>query len=192
MTDNIFQHRLAGGLGYWVAGSGESVVVITDAEQVPTGVHALLAEQRHAVVFTISADAASEEATRGIAAEVADLGVAHFDLLGEGTGAAAALFLALQPRTEIGSVVLAAPCGEPDQAFREMNRPVLLLRGTRDQSLAADRYRALLPDCHFMLVYDAGRAIGGDRPEALASIALEFFERRDLFLVSRESGVTLP
>jgi len=35
---------------------------------------------------------------------------------------------------------------------------------------------------------DAGRAIGAERPEALAFIALKFFERRDLFLVSRESG----
>jgi len=35
-----------------------------------------------------------------------------------------------------------------------------------------------------------GRAIGAERPEALAFIALEFFERRDLFRVSRESGST--
>ena len=43
-----------------------------------------------------------------------------------------------------------------------------------------------------MFVYDAGRDIGTERPEALAFIALEFFERRDLFLVSRESGIALP
>ena len=40
-----------------------------------------------------------------------------------------------------------------------------------------------------MFVYDAGRAIAAGRPEALAYIVLEFFERRDLFLVSRESGM---
>jgi hypothetical protein len=43
-----------------------------------------------------------------------------------------------------------------------------------------------------MFVYDAGPAIGAERPEALAFIALEFFERRDLFLVSRESGIVFP
>jgi hypothetical protein len=43
-----------------------------------------------------------------------------------------------------------------------------------------------------MFVYDAGRAIGAERPEALAYIALEFFGRRDLFLVSRESGMAFP
>jgi hypothetical protein len=67
-----------------------------------------------------------------------------------------------------------------------------VLSGTKDQSDSADRYRALLPDCHFMLVYDAGPDIGAERPEALAFIALEFFERRDLFLVSRENGMVFP
>jgi hypothetical protein len=49
-----------------------------------------------------------------------------------------------------------------------------------------------MPDCHFMFVYDAGRAIGAERPEALAYITREFFERRDLFLVSREIGMAFP
>jgi hypothetical protein len=35
-------------------------------------------------------------------------------------------------------------------------------------------------------------AIGAERPEALALITREFFERRDLFLVSRESGMAFP
>ena len=43
-----------------------------------------------------------------------------------------------------------------------------------------------------MFVYDAGRTIDDERPEALAFITLEFFERRDLFLVSRENGVVFP
>ena len=123
---------------------------------------------------------------------MAELGIARFDLLGEGAGAAAALWLALEPQVEVGSVVLAAPAGVPDQAFREMTRPVLVLVGTEDKSDAGDRYCALLSDCNFMFVYDADRAIGTERPEALAFIALEFFERRDLFLVSRESGIALP
>ena len=41
-------------------------------------------------------------------------------------------------------------------------------------------------------VYDAGPAIAAERPEALAFITLEFFERRDLFLVSRENGMVFP
>jgi hypothetical protein len=71
---------------------------------------------------------------------------------------------------------------------------VLVLAGTKtkDQSDAGERSRTPLLDCHFMFVYDAGRAMGAERPEALAYIALEFFERRDLFLVSRESGIAFP
>ena len=44
---------------------------------------------------------------------------------------------------------------------------------------------------HFTVVYNAGRAIGAEQPEALAYIALEFFERRDLFLVNQEGGMAL-
>jgi hypothetical protein len=43
-----------------------------------------------------------------------------------------------------------------------------------------------------MFVYDAGRAIGAERPEALAYIALEFFERRDPASSIRTSGVSRP
>jgi len=43
-----------------------------------------------------------------------------------------------------------------------------------------------------MFVYDAGHAIGAERPEAPAYIALKFLERHDLFLVSRESDMAFP
>jgi pimeloyl-ACP methyl ester carboxylesterase len=123
---------------------------------------------------------------------VVALGIDRFDLMGEGAGAAAAVWLPLSPQADIGSLALAAPDGLPDEAFREMKRPVLVLSGTKDQSDAGGLYRTLLPDCHFRFIYDADRDIGAERPEALAFIALEFFERRDLFLVSRESGIACP
>jgi hypothetical protein len=71
-----------------------------------------------------------------------------------------------------------------------MKRPVLMLSGTKNQI----RYRRSLSraTARLPLVYDAGRAIGAERPEALAFIALEFFQRRDLFLVGRESGMAFP
>jgi hypothetical protein len=176
------------------AGSGETIVAITGDEGLTTRAHALLAERRRVIAFTMTANAGSpREAARRIGAAVAGLGIERFDLMGEGAGAAAALWLALTPpEADIGSVVLAAPDGVPDEAFREMKRPVLVLRGTKDQSDAGDRWRTLLRDCHFMFVYDAGPVIGAERPEALAFIAQEFFERRDLFLVSRENGMVFP
>ena len=193
MADDTFQqHRAGESRAFWATGSGETIVAIIDAERVPTRVHTLLADTRHVIVFTVPADAAPRETARQVGAAVADLGIVRFDLLAEGAGAAVALWLTLEPQAEIGSVVLAAPAGVPDEAFRQVTRPVLMLAGTEDKSDAGDRYRALLPDCNFMFVYDANCAIGVARPEALAFVALQFFERRNLFLVIRESGITMP
>lgn len=200
MSERTFAQRRAGegrGLPYCEAGAGKTIVAIAGDGGLPTRAHALLAGRRHVMVFAMTADSgAPQEAARRIGAAVAALGIARFDLMGEGAGAAAALWLALAPwadiGAEIGSVVLAAPEGLPDEAFRAIKRPVLVLCGTKDPSASGDRYRMLLPDCHLMFAYDAGRAIGAERPEALAFIAREFFERRDLFLVSRESGVVFP
>jgi pimeloyl-ACP methyl ester carboxylesterase len=201
MTERIFAQGWAGDdrrLPYREAGSGETIVAITGDGKLPTRAHALLAERRRIIVFAMTVDdGTTQEAAERIGAAVLALGIERFDLMGEGAGAAAAMWLALAPGTEIGSVVLAAPAsvvlaGLPDEAFREIKRPVLVLSGTKDGSHAGDRWRALLPDCHFMLVYDAGRPIGDERPEALAFITQEFFERRELFLVSRENGVVFP
>ena len=194
MTERIFAQGWAAGEGpgfvYCEAGSGETIVAILGAGRLPTRAHALLAERRRVIVFAMPAEAGSaQQAARRIGAAAAALGIERFDLMGEGAGAEAALWLALAAEAEIGSVVLAAPDGAPDEAFREIKRPVLVLCETKDRSAAGDRWRKLLTDCHFMFVYDVGHAIGEERPEALAFITLEFFERRDLFLVSRESGL---
>jgi hypothetical protein len=180
-------------LAYFEAGSGDPIVAVVGDGGRPSRAHALLAARRRVVVFATPADARiPQEAARRIGVALAALGIRRFDLIGEGAGAAAALWLGLAPGVEVGAVVLAAPDGLPDEACREMQRPVLVLCGTAGQSDNGDRCRRLLPDCHFMFVYDAGVAIGAERPEAFAFIAREFFERRDLFLVSRENGAAFP
>ncbi|MGH7062825.1 MAG: alpha/beta fold hydrolase [Stellaceae bacterium] len=196
MSEPIFAPSRAGEggrLSYWEAGAGDLVVAIIGDGERPTPAHALLAVHRRVLVFAAAADGGAPQQEAGrVGAVVAALSIERFDLLGEGNGAAAALWLALDPEPEIGTIVLVAPAGIPDDAFRYIKQPVLVLCGTNDAPAAGDPYRAVLPDAHFMLVYDAGSAIGSERPEALAFIAREFFERRDLFLVSRESGVALP
>jgi pimeloyl-ACP methyl ester carboxylesterase len=194
MAERMFAPgRTGDGFDYSEAGSGEAVVVILGDREGLTRAHALLAERRHVVALALPADAVTpRQAAQRIGAALAALGIGHFDLLGEGPGAAPALWLALAAEAQIGALVLAAPDGPPDEAFRALRRPALVLAGTEDRSDGGDRWRALLPDCHFMFVYDAGAAIGAERPEALAFIAEEFFERRDLFLVSREDGRVFP
>ena len=178
--DRRFAQRRMGDTPYWEAGSGDTVVAIAKE---PTRAHVLLAEHRRVIVFP---------AVDRIDAALMALGIGQFDLLGERDGATVALWLALANPAAVGAIVLAGPADPPDEAFRDLSLPVLVLTGTRDGAEGGDRYRRLLPNCHFMLVYDTGPDIGAERPEALAYIAQEFFERRDLFLVSRESGMTLP
>jgi hypothetical protein len=93
----------------------------------------------------------------------------------------AAMCLALAPR---GGYRLRRNCNAPWPAARRSRR-CSCRPGCSNKSDAGDRYRRLLPDCHFIFVCDAGPAIGAGRPAGLDFIAFEFFER-DLFLVNRE------
>ena len=77
----------------------------------------------------------------------------------------------------------------------EIELPVLALFGTKDKvspTSAAHLYAESLSDCSVMWVYDAAHAIDADRPEAVSSVVADFAERKDQFLVSRDSGVIDP
>jgi pimeloyl-ACP methyl ester carboxylesterase len=188
-------------LAYQEAGTGDVIVAIGERGTLPSRALALLAATRR-ILHIAPGDAAPGDAeARRIAAALEALGVERFDLMAEGRGGQVALHLALERPTAVGSIVLLAPDalaergGALEQRLREMKRPVLALFGTKDAVAppeSGDRYRACLPDCHLMFVYDAAHAIADERPEAVAFIAREFFERRDLFLVSRDSGATFP
>jgi len=73
--------------------------------------------------------------------------------------------------------------------------PTLVLFGTLDRMIPPEMgrlYREKLPNCHFVLVYDAAHAIGADRPEAFTSLVSDFLERREQFVVSRASTLVHP
>ena len=53
-------------------------------------------------------------------------------------------------------------------------------------------YKELLPSGHLVLVYDAGHAIGAERPEAFVEIVTDFLDRREAFLISRTETVLHP
>jgi pimeloyl-ACP methyl ester carboxylesterase len=87
------------------------------------------------------------------------------------------------------------PDTELEDRLRSLNLPVLVVFGTDDLMIPPEmgrRYRELLPDCHYILVYDAGHALDADRPEAFADLVADFLERRDAFLVTRASGQFHP
>jgi len=198
MSAEFVETRVAvegGAARYAEAGTGAVVVVIGETFA-PAPAHALLAQERRVIVVALDSALTAQEEARRIAMALAALGLSHFDVMAHGTGAEAALSLGIVRPDAVGAIVLVAPeATELQEKFGGMTRPVLALFGTKDDAAtsgAGGRYRALLPDCHLMFVYDAGRDIAHERPEALAYIAREFFERRDLFLVTRESGLAFP
>jgi 4,5:9,10-diseco-3-hydroxy-5,9,17-trioxoandrosta-1(10),2-diene-4-oate hydrolase len=92
---------------------------------------------------------------------------------------------------------LAGANRDPDleQHLRRLPVPTLVLFGTRDALIPPSMgrvYCELIPNCHFVLVYDAGHAIGFDRPEAFVGVVTDFLERHEAFVVQQESALINP
>lgn len=190
---------------YREAGSGVALVAVAAADGV-TRAAELLAVRHRVIAFT--ADMMAPDAAPGIADAAAALDLAHYDLLGQGTASRVALRIALEPGTRARSLILLgptliAPDGTPADAadaalvgrLGELAVPTLAVFGTRDQAApieAARHYRARMPGCNLVYVYDAGAAMADERPEAVAALIADFLERHDLFLVRRDSDVIYP
>lgn len=127
-------------------------------------------------------------------------GLEPFDVLAYGTAAAEqALRAVLEHGERVHALVLASAEPPPDQELTErlttLKLPVLALFGTRAAAVppaTGRRWRAVLPGCHIVLVYDAGSDIAADRPEAFADVVLDFLADPGAFLVNRRSGVRQP
>jgi pimeloyl-ACP methyl ester carboxylesterase len=73
--------------------------------------------------------------------------------------------------------------------------PVLVLFGTLDRMIPPEMgrlYCEKLPNCHLVLMYDAGHEADADRPEAFVSVVHDFIQYHEAFLVSRQSGRINP
>lgn len=92
---------------------------------------------------------------------------------------------------------LSGPARDPEleHQLSGVNVPTLVLFGTLDKVIPAQmgrHYKALMPNCHLILVYDAGHGISSDRPEAFAEVVDDFLERREAFVISRTETVIHP
>ena len=79
--------------------------------------------------------------------------------------------------------------------MRDLAIPTLVLFGTLDRVMPPEMgriYKALMPNAHLVLVYDAGHAIAAERPEAFTEVVMDFLERNDAFVISRGRTVLLP
>jgi pimeloyl-ACP methyl ester carboxylesterase len=84
---------------------------------------------------------------------------------------------------------------ELESRLRDLHLPVLVLFGTLDRMIPSEMgrlYCEKLPNCTLVLVYDAGHAVDADRPEAFVSVANDFLQRHEGFLVNRQSRLIHP
>jgi pimeloyl-ACP methyl ester carboxylesterase len=84
---------------------------------------------------------------------------------------------------------------ETEARLSELRVPTLVVFGTLDAVVPAAMgrvYREKMPNCHYVLVYDAGHEVGADRPEAFVSLVSDFLERREAFIVNATSSLLNP
>jgi pimeloyl-ACP methyl ester carboxylesterase len=93
---------------------------------------------------------------------------------------------------------LTGPAREPalEERMRGIKTPTLVLFGTLDRMIPPQmgrHYKELITEnCQLVLVYDAGHAIAGERPEAFVEVVGDFLERHEAFVISRQETVLFP
>ena len=84
---------------------------------------------------------------------------------------------------------------ELEDKLAQIQMQTLVVFGTADKVVppAMGRtYRERMPNCHFVMVYDAGRAVFIERPEAFTNTVADFLDLRETFIVSRRDGRINP
>ena len=168
-----------------------------------TPAHDLLSRRFRVLAFAVPASGRPRDNATTLAGAIDALGLDTFNLMGSSVGSETALWLTLQVPQRVLALVLEAPtvigAGAGDAGLEPrlpgIATPTLVLFGTRDDVTATATgrvYKARMPGCHLVFVYDAGHAIGADRPAAFAEVVTDFFERREAFVVSRTATVIHP
>jgi pimeloyl-ACP methyl ester carboxylesterase len=84
---------------------------------------------------------------------------------------------------------------ELERRMRDLAIPTLVVFGTLDRIIPPEmgrHYKELMPNCHLVFVYDAGHAIGAERPEAFVDLVADFLERHEAFVINRAETVIHP
>lgn len=92
---------------------------------------------------------------------------------------------------------LRGPARDPEleRRLRDLATPTLVVFGTLDRIIPPEmgrHYKELMPNCHLVFVYDAGHAIGAERPEAFVDLVADFLERHEAFVINRAETVIHP
>jgi pimeloyl-ACP methyl ester carboxylesterase len=84
---------------------------------------------------------------------------------------------------------------ELEEKLGGVQTQTLVVFGTADKVVppAMGRtYRERMPNCHYVMVYDAGHAVAAERPEALTNTITDFLDLRETFIVSRRDSRINP
>jgi pimeloyl-ACP methyl ester carboxylesterase len=155
-----------------------------------TGGGAKLAETlaRQFRVLRCERDASAD----ALVAELQTRGIDRLGVIAHGAAAAVALSLAQTLGEKVEAVALMAPPeAETLGNVAQLKTPVFAVFGSKDRNSPPSRgtsYRAALPNCHLMLIYDAGADMDAERPDAVAAALAEFMTAREKFLVTHKSG----
>lgn len=191
---------VAGPLRWRAMGRGDLVIdLVTGAA--PDRFHELLARQFQVVSLeAASVGSTAADELRTVLGEVtAATGHKRFNFVFRGVALPLVLDALRRCPDLVETIVLMAPPREADagaiDALSGVAPRSLVLSGTRGADSppeAGSRFRARMPGCHYVLVYDAGDAIEADRPEATASVVGDFLSRRERFIVAHASGLINP
>jgi pimeloyl-ACP methyl ester carboxylesterase len=186
---------------YMETGQGVALVHLHEGGSLRlTPAHDLLSRHARVVAFEMPGSGQSSELASTMSRAIETLGLDTFNLMGTSLGATMALRVTLQAPARVLALVLESPRPEDRDAdlerrLADLATPTLVLYGTKDDAAApamGRAYKALMPNCHLVFVYNAAHAIGSDRPEAFAEVVDDFLERREAFVISRAATVIHP
>ncbi len=89
----------------------------------------------------------------------------------------------------------AAADQNPAARLHDVACATLVVLGQEDRLVSREAggvWKERVPNCNVCYVYDAGHAVGVDRPEALANVVLDFVERRETFIVESRNSLINP
>ena len=131
--------------------------------------------------------------TPGTAAEVAKRLFAHPDNLQEVRSEDTAT--AARERALVQRIMGAAHDTEAESKLSEIQCATLVVFGLQDKMVAPEAggiYRGKIANSNLSIVYDAGHVIVAERPEALITAVSDYVERRETFIVGRQSSIINP
>ncbi len=175
-------------------GLGATIVGLRDSAAMPSKSAATLAKNFRALSLAVDGKAGVPDVVAELAAMLGGMGIAEAAVVADAATAAVAVALAVAHPDLTKSVALLSPENSVGDVSN-LKAPVLALFGTGDTTrapAAARTFCKAIPNCRLIYVYDAGRALDDERPEAVAAALEDFALRREGYLVNGRSGHLYP